>query len=78
MHGKQIWNTSLSFALNGFQVGCNGLAHVISAGVLSDTQRDRECEFPVKKGGTTNHSSFSVHSGKDFFIYQERPCHANA
>ena len=35
------------------QIGCDGLAHVIEAGVLSDTHGDRQCELLMNKGGNT-------------------------
>ena len=35
-------------------VGCDVVAHVISAGVLSDTYRGKQCELFTKKGGITN------------------------
>ena len=37
-----------------FPVGCNVVAHVTSAGVLSDTYRGRQCELSMKKGGITS------------------------
>ena len=36
------------------QIGCDGLAHVIEAGVLSDTHGDRQCELLMNKGGNTS------------------------
>ena len=35
-------------------VGCDVVAHVISAGVLSDTYRGKQCELFTKKGGITS------------------------
>ena len=32
-------------------VGCDVVAHVTSAGVLSDTHRGKQCELLMKKGG---------------------------
>ena len=34
-------------------VGCDVVAHVTSAGVLSDTYRGKQCELFMKKGGIT-------------------------
>jgi len=46
-------------------VGCDVVAHVISAGVLSDTYRGKQCELFTKKGGIT--SSFVL-----FGLWPER------
>lgn len=35
-------------------VGCDVVAHVTSAGVLSDTYGGRQCELFTKKGGITS------------------------
>lgn len=49
-------------------VGCDGVAHVISAGVLSDTHEGKQRELFMKKGGNTRFRPFQSMTGKDFFI----------
>ena len=51
---KLITNTSPSLVPNDFSVGYDVVAHVTSAGVLSDTYRGKQCELFTKKGGITS------------------------
>ncbi len=52
-------------------VGCDVVAHVTSAGVLSDTRRGKQCELLAKKGGNANFRPFQSLTGKDF-LFAER------
>ncbi len=63
-----------------FLVGCNVVAHVTSAGVLSDTHRGRQCELFTKKGGITKRIASSFYKGGAFLISankQRKIEHAN-
>lgn len=56
------------FHTEPFLVGCDVVAHVKGAGVLSDTYRDKQCELFIKKGGTTSFRPFQSLTEKDFFM----------
>lgn len=54
------------------------MAHVKSAGVLSDTRRDRQCELFMKKGGNTRFRPFQSLTEKDFFVFKQPNIVCNA